>query len=101
MVYVVTDRCNGCRFTECVGVCPVDCFHGDAGQLYIDNEVCTNCDACVPVCPVQAIYSAEELPADLHPWIAINAERAPKLPVVNVKQKPLPGAKERARQLNK
>jgi ferredoxin len=51
MPHVVTDHCQACRYTECVALCPVDCFHGDGGRLYIDPEACIDCAACVPVCP--------------------------------------------------
>lgn len=99
MTYVVTENCNGCRFTDCVTVCPVDCFHGDENMLYIDPDVCIDCGACVPECPVQAIYSDEDLPEAMKEWKQINAERAAALPVVFEKQEPLPGAEERRRAL--
>ena len=95
MTTVVTGNCQGCRFTDCVTVCPVACFHGDDEMLYIDNEVCIDCGACIPECPVQAIYEESDLPEDLVHWVAINAERAPNLPVIEDKQEPLPGAEER------
>lgn len=99
MTIVVTDNCKGCRFTECVSVCPVACFHGDEEMIYIDNEVCIDCSACIPVCPVQAIFSADELPEDKKHWIAINAERAAVLPSIEGKQDPLPGAEQRRAEL--
>ncbi len=95
MTTVVTGNCQNCRFTDCVTVCPVACFHGDDQMLYIDNEVCIDCGACIPECPVQAIYEESDLPDDLLEWVAINAERAPNLPVIEDKQEPLPGAEER------
>jgi len=55
MPHVVTDHCVDCRYTQCVDVCPVDCFHGSALRLYIDPEVCIDCAACVPICPVTAL----------------------------------------------
>lgn len=79
-------------------VCPVSCFHGDADMLYIDPNVCINCGACVPVCPVEAIHEDPISPEKSH-WIQINAERAPKLPSVSDKQEPLPGAEERKAEL--
>jgi len=95
MTTIVTDNCNGCRFTDCVTVCPVACFHGDENMLYIDNEVCIQCSACIPVCPVHAIYADDDIPADKQDWIEINAERSKALPVVDDQQEPLPGALER------
>ena len=95
MTTIVTDNCNGCRFTDCVTVCPVACFHGDENMLYIDNEVCIQCSACIPVCPVHAIYADDDIPPDKQDWIEINAERSKALPVVDDQQEPLPGALER------
>lgn len=95
MTTIVTDNCQGCRFTDCVTVCPVNCFHGDDEMLYIDPDVCIDCSACIPVCPVQAIYEGDSIPEDKKPWIAINAERAPNLPVIDEKQEPLPTAEAR------
>ncbi len=99
MAHIVTGNCEGCRFTDCVTVCPVDCFHGDEKMLYIDPEECIDCAACVEECPVQAIFAEDDVPASEQHWIAINAERAPGLPVVNEKQDPLPGAQARKSEL--
>lgn len=98
MTTVVTDNCQRSRFTDCVTVCPVACFHGDEEMLYIDPEVCIDCGACIPMCPVQAIYE-DPIPEDKQRWIAINRERAPRLPVIRKKQDPYPGAEERKKQL--
>jgi ferredoxin len=95
MTTVVTGNCQGCRFTDCVTVCPVACFHGDDEMTYIDNEVCIDCGACIPECPVEAIYEETDIPEDLRHWIEINAERAPNLPMIEDKQEPLSGAEER------
>ncbi len=99
MTTLVTDNCQRCRFTDCVTVCPVACFHGDAEMLYIDPNVCIDCGACVPECPVHSIYEEKDLPDDKRHWIAINAERAPNLPVVEEKQEPLPTAEARKKEL--
>jgi len=99
MTFVVTENCRRCRYTDCVAVCPVDCFHGDAEMLYIDPEQCIDCGACVPECPVEAIYEEGLLPPDLGSWLAVNAERSKQLPVVNRKSEPLGTAEERARAL--
>jgi len=99
MTTLVTENCRRCRFTDCVTVCPVSCFHGDDEMLYIDPDVCIDCGACIPLCPVQAIYEDTDLPEELQEWIAINAERAPELPVVDEKQEPYPGAEERMKEL--
>ena len=99
MTFVVTENCKACRFTDCVAVCPVDCFHGDDEMLYIDPDECIDCGACVPECPVEAIYDEAQLPEDQTSWIQVNAEKAPDLPVVNEKGDPLPGAEERKAKL--
>ena len=99
MTFVVTDNCKGCRFTDCVAVCPVDCFHGDGEMLYIDPVECIDCGACVPECPVEAIFDETQVPDDQKHWIAINAERSAALPVINVQTDPLPGAQERKEKL--
>lgn len=89
MAVVVTDKCRDCRYTECVTVCPVSCFHGDDRMLYIDPNDCIQCQACVPVCPVQAIFDEADLPPEYASWVALNAERAALLPVIEEKQIPL------------
>ena len=99
MTFVVTDNCRRCRYTDCVAVCPVDCFHGDEEMLYIDPVLCIDCGACVPECPVEAIYEEGLLPKELEGCLAINAAKAKELPVVNQKQEPLGTAEERARAL--
>jgi ferredoxin len=96
LTFVVTEDCKLCRFTDCVEACPVDCFHADDEMLYIDPQRCIDCGACVPVCPAEAIYAEGALPSDQDIWLRINAERAAHLPVLNVKQAPLPGAYARA-----
>ena len=72
MSHIVTGNCEGCRFTDCVTVCPVDCFHGDERMLYIDPEECIDCGLCVDACPVQAIFPEEEVPANWRSFIARN-----------------------------
>ncbi len=99
MAHVVTGNCEKCRFTDCVTVCPVDCFHGDDKMLYIDPEECIDCGVCIEECPVEAIYTEDEVPDDQQKWIAINAERAEGLPVVSEREDPLPGAEEKKQAL--
>jgi ferredoxin len=99
MTFVVTDNCKGCRFTDCVAVCPVDCFHGDAEMLYIDPAECIDCGACVPECPVEAIFDGSRVPEGQEHWIRTNAERAVVLPVVDQKTSPLPAAEDCKRRL--
>jgi ferredoxin len=99
MTFVVTDNCKRCRFTDCVAVCPVDCFHADDEMLYIDPDECIDCGACVPECPVEAIYDESQIPDAQRDWIAVNSERAKKLPVINETGDAYPGAEERKKQL--
>jgi ferredoxin len=99
MTFVVIENCKGCRFTDCVAVCPVDCFHGDDEMLYIDPDECIDCGACVPECPVEAIFDETQLPEDQSDWLQLNADRAKGLPVVNEKGDALPGAEERKKDL--
>ena len=99
MTFVVTDNCQRCRFTDCVAVCPVDCFHGDGEMLYIDPNECIDCGACVPECPVEAIFDETQLADNQKQWIATNAEKSVGLPVINSKLDPFPGAEERKEKL--
>lgn len=99
MTHVVTANCQACRFTDCVTVCPVACFHGDDERLYIDPDVCVDCSACIPACPVGAIKEEFDLSDDEEQWIKINASRASDLPVVRSKQVPLPTAEARRSEL--
>lgn len=80
-------------------MCPVDCFHADAEMLYIDAEECIDCGACVPECPVDAIYPDTDVPDSEKEWIALNAERALRLPLIQAHEEPLKTAEERAKSL--
>jgi ferredoxin len=95
MAYVVTENCAGCRFTDCVEVCPVSCFHGNGERVYIDPGACIDCGACVPLCPVKAISEEFDLTGDREEWVQINAAIAPTLPVIRKKQPSLEGAQAR------
>lgn len=99
MTFVVTDNCRKCRFTDCVAVCPVDCFHADAEMLYIDPEECIDCGACVPECPVEAIYDETQLPEGMESWIEVNRDKSAQTPVINETQEPLDTAEARKAEL--
>jgi ferredoxin len=99
MAFVITDNCNACRFTDCVSVCPVDCFYGDENQLYINPDECIDCGACEPECPVEAIFDESNLPDDKKDWLRINAERAPNLKNITQKEPSLPTAEARKAEL--
>ena len=75
MTYIVTGNCEDCRFTDCVEVCPVDCFYGDARMLYIHPDECIDCGACVPACPVEAIFPEADVPASESKWTQINKDK--------------------------
>ena len=93
MSYIVTQHCVDCKYTDCVAVCPVDAFHEGARILYINPDTCVNCDACVPACPVEAIFSEENLPTKFQAYVDINKEGCVSNPVINQKKDPLPTAK--------
>jgi len=99
MTYIVTGNCEKCRFTDCVVVCPVDCFHAGENMLYIDPDSCIDCDACAPECPVEAIYPEEDVPENQQQWIQINADKANELPVITDKEDQLPTAEARKKEL--
>ncbi|MGE3314369.1 MAG: 4Fe-4S binding protein [Planctomycetaceae bacterium] len=89
MAYVVTEPCFGCKYTDCVVVCPCDCFHEGEGMLFIDPDHCIDCDACRVECPVEAIFHEENVPAERNEYIALNAEMAPKCPSIVERKEPL------------
>ena len=79
MTHVVSDSCIRCKYTDCVDVCPVDCFREGPNMLVIDPDECIDCAVCIPECPVNAIYAEEDLPAGQEKFIKLNAELS-KLP---------------------
>lgn len=89
MTYVVLDNCIKCKYTDCVEVCPVDCFYEGENMLVINPEECIDCGVCVPECPANAI--APENP-DLIEWIEFNKQYASKWPVITSKKPALPDA---------
>jgi ferredoxin len=82
MTYVVTEACVKCKYTDCVEVCPVDCFHEGPNFLVIDPEECIDCTLCVAECPVEAIYAEDDVPADQQDFVALNAELSKKWKVI-------------------
>jgi ferredoxin len=100
MAHVVTSKCVGCKFTDCVVACPVDCFYELDNQLVIHAEDCIDCRACVAVCPVEAIYAETDVPADYRLNIEFNAAEARRLKdsgleAIVTKKEPLPMAAAR------
>jgi ferredoxin len=76
MAYVVCEPCRGCKYTDCVTVCPMECFYQDGEMLYIDPVECIDCEACVAECPVEAIFHESNVPAPWVQFIQLNAERS-------------------------
>jgi ferredoxin len=89
MAHVVTQPCFGCKYTDCVVVCPVDCFYEGERMLYIHPGECTDCGACAHECPVEAIFYEDHVPQEWREFIGLNAEMAPKSPNITQKQAPL------------
>ena len=91
MTYVVTDNCVRCKYTDCVSVCPVDCFYEGENMLVIDPEACIDCGVCVPECPAEAISPEAD---NLIEWVEINRKYAKIWPNINKRKDPMPEAKE-------
>lgn len=96
MAFVVCEPCRGCKYTDCVTVCPCDCFYQDEVMLYIDPTNCIDCGACAPECPVEAIFRDTDVPAKWSGFIELNATRSRELialgrPPITEKQAPLSG----------
>ncbi|MFP6560773.1 ferredoxin FdxA [Paraburkholderia sp. B3] len=94
MTHVVTESCIKCRYTDCVDVCPVDCFREGPNFLAIDPDECIDCAVCVAECPVNAIYPEEDVPADQKQFTSLNAELAKEWPSITRTRAPLPEAEE-------
>jgi ferredoxin len=94
MAYVVTENCIKCKYTDCVEVCPVDCFHEGPNFLVIDPDECIDCTLCEPECPAEAIRAEDDVPEDQRQFIALNAELAKAWPVITEKKDALPEAEE-------
>ena len=92
MTFVVTESCIRCKHTDCVKVCPVDCFREGPNMLVIDPDECIDCNLCVPECPVDAIYPDDEVPPDQQEFIELNAKLAKKWPVITEKKPALADA---------
>jgi len=80
MTMVVTEPCKGCKDKDCLAVCPCDCFYEDANMLYINPDECVECDACVPVCPVEAIFHEDNVPEHWFDYIELNSKRSRECP---------------------
>ena len=101
MAYVVTEACVNCRYTDCIDVCPVDCFRLGPNFLVIDPDECIDCAVCVPECPVNAIYAEEDVPDDQRDYIQINRDLAQTWPVITKSMAAMPDADAWAEKLPK
>jgi len=104
MAHVVTNKCVGCKFTDCVEVCPVACFYEKDNQLVIHAEDCIDCTACVAECPVEAIYAEADVPGEFQANTEFNATEARQLKdsgaaAIVKKTDPLPTAAARKAEL--
>lgn len=88
MTFVVTEKCIKCKFTDCVEVCPVDCFREGPNFLVIDPDECIDCNICVPECPIEAIYAEDDLPEDQQHFLELNAELAKEWPSITSMKAP-------------
>ena len=94
MTYVVTESCIKCKYTDCVDVCPVDCFHEGPNMLVIDPDECIDCTLCVAECPVEAIYAEDDVPENQRAFLRLNAELSKVWPVLTEKKDAPPDADE-------
>jgi len=86
MTFVVTESCIKCKYTDCVEVCPVDCFYEGPNFLVIHPDECIDCALCEPECPVDAIKSEDDLTESQQPYLALNAELAQAWPAITAKK---------------
>ena len=89
MTFIVGENCIKCKHTDCVEVCPVDCFYEGPNMLVIHPDECIDCALCEPECPVDAIFADDEVPEDQVPFIELNAELAEVWPNIT-ETKPAP-----------
>ncbi len=94
MAFIVSDPCIKCKLTDCVEVCPVDCFYEGPNMLVIDPDECIDCALCEPECPLDAIFSEDELPEDQIEFIELNAKLAQQWPNITEQKLPLDDHKE-------
>ncbi len=94
MTHVVTESCIKCRYTDCVDVCPVDCFREGPNFLSIDPDECIDCAVCIPECPVNAIFAEEDVPDDQKQFIEMNVELSKGWPSITRMKPHFPDADE-------
>lgn len=89
MTYIVTESCINCKYTDCVEVCPVDCFYEGENFLVIHPDECIDCGVCEPECPVDAIRPDTE--PNLDGWLALNARMSEQWPNIAERKDPMDG----------
>jgi ferredoxin len=94
MTFVVGENCINCKHTDCVEVCPVDCFYEGPNFLVIHPDECIDCALCEPECPVDAIYAEDELPDDQKQFLELNAGLAQKWPNITQMKPPMAEAEK-------
>lgn len=94
MAYIVAEPCIKCKYTDCVTVCPVNCFYEGENFLTINPDECIDCGACVPECPTEAIFAEDDLPEKWKDFAQLNADFAKSWPNISAKKQPLPEAEE-------
>ena len=94
MTHLVTENCIKCKHTDCVSVCPVDCFYEGPNFLAINPDECIDCGVCIPECPVNAIVADNDTNTDITLWLGINTRLSNKWPVITKKKLALPEAEE-------
>ncbi len=94
MTFVVTENCIKCKYTDCVEVCPVDCFYEGPNFLVINPDECIDCALCEPECPIEAIISEDELTPEQEKFLVINEELSVKWPNITSQKEAPPDAKD-------
>lgn len=89
MAFVVTEPCFGCKYTDCVVVCPCECFHEGEQMLFIDPDHCIDCEACAAECPVDAIFYEGNVPEGQQGYIELNREMSKVCPQITERREPL------------
>lgn len=94
MTYIVTDNCIRCKYTDCVDVCPVDCFYEGPNFLVIHPDECIDCGLCEPECPADAILHEDDLSDEQEVFFQLNTELSEIWPNINQRKAPLPDAEQ-------
>ena len=103
MTHLVTDACINCKYTDCVVVCPVDCFYEGPNFLAINPDECIDCAVCIPECPANAIIADDDItdPVERKKWLDINTELSAMWPGITKRKEPLPSADDWQNNKNK